>query len=203
MVRGKGTGPSSTGRPSPSKLRRPSKLGVRVWETRRGTITFEEGGVIRLSGLASLPNTESLGKRLGGVSRECLGRWEGFRGNWGNDSVLPLALPMMANFLGGVVDNGVMCLGLSDSSFPRGRELGGKKSSGHFPFPSLMGARARVRPSSPLDDFSLGLSLLTIPDPQPSASSATRVRSTPAVSLGLRSRNPGALGSPSDLFLPR
>ena len=38
-------------------------------------MTFEVGGVVPLSGLASL------GKRLGGVSRECLERWEGFRGN--------------------------------------------------------------------------------------------------------------------------
>jgi len=117
--------------------------------------------------------------------------------------VLPFALPTIANFLGGVVESGVPFLGLSDGSFPGEREPGGKKSSGHFPFPSLMACRARVRPSSPLDDFSLGLSLLTIPDPPPSVSSATRVRSTPAVSLGLRSCNPGALESPLDLFLPR
>ena len=109
----------------------------------------------------------------------------------------------MANFLGGVVDNGVIGLGLSDRSLPGERDPGGKKSSGHFPFPSLIAGRDRVRPSSPLDDFSLGLSLLTIPDPPPSVSSATRVRSTPAVSLGLRSCDPGALESPPDLFLPR
>ena len=110
--------------------------------------------------------------------------------------MLQFAFPTMANFLGGVVD-------LSDGSLPGERGPGGKKSSGHFPFPSLIAARARVRPSSPLDDFSLGLSLLTIPDPPPSVSSATRVRSTPAVSLGFRSCNPRVLESPPDLFLPR
>lgn len=117
--------------------------------------------------------------------------------------MLSFDLPTMANFLGGVADNGVIGLGLSDRSLPGEREPGGKKSSGHFPFPSLMAGRARVRASSPLDDFSLGLSLLTIPDPPPSVSSATRVRSTPAVSLGLRSGDPGVLESPPDLFLPR
>ena len=110
--------------------------------------------------------------------------------------MLSFDLPTTANFLGGVVDNGVMGLGLSDRSSP-----GGKKSSGHLPFPSLIACRDRVRPSSPLVDFSLGLSLLTTLDPPPSASSATRIR--PAVSLCLRSCNPGALESPSDLFLPR
>lgn len=117
--------------------------------------------------------------------------------------MLSFDLPTIANLLGGVIDNGVIGLGLSESSRPGEGEPGGKKSSGHFPFPSLIPDRARVRPSSPLNDFSLGLSLLTIPDPPPSTSSATRVRSTPAVSLGLRSCNPGTLESPPDLFLPR
>lgn len=71
MVRGKGTEASGVGRPSLSKLVRPRRLGLRLWETRRGKITFELG---RLSGLASLTNTESLGRRLGVVSRECLER---------------------------------------------------------------------------------------------------------------------------------
>lgn len=201
-VLGNGTGLSSGGRPSLSRLLRPRKLGLRGWEARRGTITFEVGGVVRLSGLASLPNTESLGRRLGGVSRECLGRWEGFRGNWGKDSVLPFVLATMANFLGGVIDNGVECSGLLDGSLSGEREPGGKKSSGHLPFPSLMAGRARVRPSSPLDDFSLSLGLFAVLDPPPSVSSATRMRSMPTVPLGLRSRNPLVLESPPDRFLP-
>lgn len=117
--------------------------------------------------------------------------------------MLSFNLPTTANFLGGVVDKGVIGLGLSDSSLPGERGPEGKKSSGHFPFPSLIAARARVRPSSPLNDFSLGLNPLIILDPPPSFSSATRVRSTPTVSLGLRSCSPGALASPPDLFLPR
>ena len=47
--------------------------------------------------------------------------------------MLPFAFGTRTNFLGGVVDSGVMYLGLSDSSSLGEKEPGGKKLLGHPP----------------------------------------------------------------------